>query len=90
MGWDMKIKLDIDATPQELRAFFGLPDLTAFHEEMIAHVRDKMIAGVDGYDPLSVMATFVPQGLQGLEAMQKMFWESMRQNLDVTAPKPKR
>lgn len=88
----MKIKLDIDATPQELRTFFGLPDLTAFHEEMIAHVRDKMVAGVEGYDPLTLMSNLLPQGMQGLEAMQKVFWESMRQNLDAAAnvTKPKR
>lgn len=81
----MNIKLDIDATPQELRTFFGLPDLEPFHREMIDHMRDKMLSGVDGYDPLTLMNAFLPQGMQGIEAMQKLFWESMKQNFDLAA-----
>lgn len=84
----MKIKIDVDATPQELRTFFGLPDLQPFHEEMINQLREKMLAGAEGYDPLTLLSSFMPKGVQGLEAMQKMFWESMRQNFDLGTGKP--
>lgn len=88
----MKIKVDIDATPQELRTFFGLPDVAPFHDEMMATLRDKMKAGVEGYDPLTLMNTMLPKGVQGVEAMQKLFWESLRQNFDIAtgAAKPKK
>jgi len=79
----MKISLDVDATPQELRTFFGLPDLQPFHEELVGLLREKMAAGVDGYDPLALMNSLMPQGVQSLEAMQRVFWEAMRQNLDL-------
>jgi hypothetical protein len=79
----MKIRLDIDATPQELRTFFGLPDLGPFHDEMIKQLQMNMAAGAEGYDPLTLMNTVLPQGMQGLEAMQKLFWESMRRNFDM-------
>jgi hypothetical protein len=29
----MKIKLDIDCTPEEMRAFFGLPDVKPMQEK---------------------------------------------------------
>ena len=84
----MKIKLDIDATPQELRAFFGLPDVAPFHDEMMRQLQEKMLAGVDGYDPLSLLGRFVPQGVQSLETMQKLFWEAMRSQLDAAGRPP--
>jgi hypothetical protein len=31
----MRIKFDIDATPQELRTFFGLPDVEGLQHELI-------------------------------------------------------
>lgn len=81
----MKIRLDVDATPQELRTFFGLPDLGPFHDEMIRQLQANMRAGAEGYDPLSLMNKVVPQGMQGLEAMQRLFWESMHRNFDLNA-----
>jgi len=31
----MKITLDIDCTPEELRSFFGLPDVRPMQEEQL-------------------------------------------------------
>lgn len=80
----MKIKVDVDATPQELRTFFGLPDVQPLHEEMIKHVRENMLSGVEGYDPLSLMSKFLPDGMKSVESMQKIFWEAFRKNMDMT------
>ena len=32
----MKITVDVDCTPQEARAFMGLPDVTPLNEHLIA------------------------------------------------------
>lgn len=85
----MKIKLDIEATPQELRTFFGLPDLTGLHEEMISQLSARMSAGTEGYDPLTLMSHLLPQGMQGLEAIQKQFFESLRQSFDAAGKSKK-
>ena len=79
----MKITVDIDATPQELRTFFGLPDLEPFHEELVRLLTERMSAGTEGYDPLALMSALLPQGAQSLEAIQKVFWETMRQGFDL-------
>ena len=73
----MKIKIDVNLTPEEARAFFGLPDLQPLQEEMLGKIREKMLAGVDGYDPLTVMQPFLPKNLQTMEAMQKAFWQAV-------------
>lgn len=77
----MKIKLDIDATPQELRIFFGLPDVTPLQNEILENLRERMVSGAEGYDPLTLLRPFLPEGLQSLETAQKKFWEAFSQSL---------
>jgi hypothetical protein len=72
----MKIKLDIDATPQELRTFFGLPDVEALQKEMMEQIRIKMLEGVEGFDPMSIMKPLMPEHLQSMTALQKSFWDT--------------
>lgn len=74
----MKIKFDIDVTPQELRTFFGLPDVEPLQQEMMARIRDNMLQGVAGFDPMSLMKPFLPANVQSLEGMQKAFWDAMK------------
>ena len=73
----MKINITMDVTPAELREFFGLPDVQALQEEMIEKVREQMKAGVEGFDPLSLMRPFIAPNLQGMEAMQRAFWNGV-------------
>ncbi len=72
----MKIHFDIDASPQELRHFFGLPDVQPIQEEMMAHLRDRMLAGIDGFDPMALLKPTLPAHLQSLEAMQRAYWKA--------------
>lgn len=72
----MKIRLDIDASPQELRTFFGLPDVEALQNQMIDHIRKQMEAGMAGFDPATLLKPFLPEHLRSLEALQKSFWAS--------------
>lgn len=73
----MKIKIDIEATPQELRNFFGLPDLTPLQDEMLSIIRRNMSAGVEGFDPISIMKPFLPENMQALSTLQKTLWQAM-------------
>ena len=73
----MNIKFDVDATPEELRRFFGLPDVHPLQQEMLEKVREKMMAGIDGFDPATLMKPFLPEHLQSLEALQRQFWQGL-------------
>ena len=73
----MKIKVDIDATPQELRSFFGLPNIEPLQDEMLELIRRNMSAGVEGFDPMSVMKPFLPDHMQNLTSLQKTLWQNM-------------
>ena len=74
----MKINISIDATPDELRRFFGLPDLGPLQDEALAMIRDRMNQGVEGYDAMSLMRQFAGAGYPGWEAFQKAFWDGLK------------
>ena len=75
----MKIKIDIDCTPDEARSFLGLPDVKPMQETLIAQLQERMTANLAAMDPETMMKTWMPIGLQGIEQMQKAFWSQMSQ-----------
>ena len=73
----MKISIDVDCTPDEMRRFFGLPDVTPMQERLMAEMEKKMMENLAAMDPESMMKTWMPFGMEGLEKMQKAFWSQM-------------
>ncbi len=75
----MKVKIEIDCTPEEARAFCGMPDLTAAHAAMAKGLEDRIADAVGSIDAETLMKTWLPGGLKGFEAMQQAFWEGFGQ-----------
>ena len=73
----MKIEISMKATPAELREFLGLPEVQSLQAEMIEKIREQMQAGVEGFDPASIMRPFIAPNLQSMEAMQRAFWDGL-------------
>jgi hypothetical protein len=73
----MKISIDVECTPGEAREFLGLPDVIPLQQEMLAEIQRRLAAGLDAMDPDTLMKTWLPLGLQGLEQVQKTFWSQM-------------
>lgn len=73
----MKFKIEIDCTPEEARGLLGMPDLSAFQGAMSDGLKAKAKEAVAGLDPEALMKMWMPAGSQGLEAMQKAFWEGL-------------
>jgi hypothetical protein len=73
----VKIKLDIDCTPEELRGFFGLPDVKPMQEQLLKEVEERLRAGLKALDPATMLQTWLPAGLKGFEQLQEMFLQQM-------------
>ena len=73
----MKVTINIDCTPEEARTFFGLPDLRPMQESMMAEVQKRMEQTIKSMDPETMLKTWLPASLEGLEQLQKMFWGQM-------------
>jgi hypothetical protein len=73
----MKLKFDIDCTPEELRGFFGLPEVKPMQDRLMVELEDKMRANLKALDPETVLKTWLPAGLKGFEQLQEMFFAQM-------------
>jgi hypothetical protein len=72
---DMKIKIDIDCTPAEARAFLGLPDVAPLQAEMMTAMQERLMTALASMDPETLVKMWLPGGTQTVEQMQKAFWE---------------
>ena len=70
----MKIKIDIDCSPEEARAFLGLPDVAPMQAAIVKDMEERMRQALAAMDPEALMRTWMPIGVQGMEQAQKMFW----------------
>lgn len=74
----MKAEFNLEGEPEELRRFFGMPDVTKLQEEILTQIRSKMLSGADGFDPLTLMKPFFSlDNLRTWQDMQKSFWQNM-------------
>ncbi len=78
----MKIRIDIDCTPDEARSFMGLPDVASVQNVVMDHVKAQVVDNLKAMDPESLMKTWVPQGLKGIEELQKAFWGQVVKSTD--------
>jgi hypothetical protein len=70
----MKITIDVDCTPEEARQFLGLPDVKPMQDAMMREIQERMMASLQATDAETLLKTWLPAQLQGLEQMQKFFW----------------
>ena len=84
----MKINVEFDLTPEELRQALGLPNIEAFQQDLLDRIHRQMESGVEGYDPMSLMQPFLQQpalqqglsqGLASFGNYQKMMMDMLTQ-----------
>jgi hypothetical protein len=73
----MKISLDIDCTPDELRGFLGMPEIKPMQEQLLKEVEERMRANLKALDAETLLKTWLPAGLKGFEQLQEMFKSQM-------------
>jgi hypothetical protein len=79
----MKVTVDVDITPEEMRKLFGLPDVEAFQRQLMDDIRERMNAGVEGYDPLKLFQPYMAGTLASWDYFQKLMT-----NLPASGSKP--
>lgn len=83
----MKISFDIDCTPEEARAFFGLPDLGPLHDVYLDRMKAAMTEGINPADWEKMMRAWTPGIAGGFEQWQKLFMAGMSSAGIGTPPK---
>lgn len=84
----MKIKVDIDLTPEEARTMLGLPDMKPMQESVMSRLEEKMLESLDEMSqPDYLFKRFFPIGIQGMEDFQRMTAEVMSKAMDSGSKK---
>jgi hypothetical protein len=81
----MKVNIEIDCTPEEARAFMGLPDVTPLHVIYLEQMQKLMENGITAKDVEKLMANWLPDAAMGFEQFQKAIWGAMS---SMTGSKP--
>jgi hypothetical protein len=68
----MKINVEVDCTPEELRQSFGLPDLRPMQEAVLKAMQQQMVDAVARTSPEALMRNWMPLFPQSPEQMQQM------------------
>lgn len=75
----MKITVNVDCTPSEARAFFGLPDVGPVNELIVAAMMERTKESIHTLsDPKLFWERAMSAGGLGMEAMQKLFAAAMQ------------
>lgn len=69
----MRLTINVDMTPEEARAFFGMPDVAPLNKMVIDEMTRRAKDNIDTLaDPERFMAQMVAMGGKGLEGFQQL------------------
>ncbi len=73
----MKIRIEVDCTPQEARAFIGLPDVEPLQKKIMSEMEERMKRAMNAGDMETLFKAWMPggaaAGARGFEDMGEMF-----------------
>ncbi len=70
----MKVTIEVDCTPEEVRRMMGLPDLTPIHDHYLARMQEAMEKGTVGPEMLSAMLrSWGPATDAGMDMWRQLF-----------------
>jgi hypothetical protein len=84
----MKVTVNVDCTPEEARAFMGLPDVRPLQTMIMEETQRRMKAALDAMSPEQLLKMWAPGTNEGFERMQKMFWDQMSAAMRMTGAMP--
>lgn len=69
----MKVTVEIDCSPEEARAFLGLPDVKPMQEAVLGKMERQMLDTVEAVSPDMLMRTWMGALPAGAEQMREAF-----------------
>ena len=67
----MKVKIEIDCTPQEARTFLGQPDVEALNDWMVEQMKARMGESLERMRPEELMKDWMAFGGQAADQFRK-------------------
>ncbi len=73
----MKVNFQIECTPEEARAFFGLPDLSPIHDAYVDKMKSMMSDGIAPADFEKMTRSWMPGVADGFDQWRQMMLAAM-------------
>lgn len=74
----MKITINLDVSPQEARAFFGMPDVEPMNKMIMKEMENRAKDSIDTLaDPERLVAAWINMGGKGVEGLQALMGAAM-------------
>lgn len=74
----MKFKVEAECTPEEARAFLGLPDVTPLNDRLVAEMQARMEANITAMQPEELMKSWTAFGLQAQDQFRQMMQAAVK------------
>ncbi|MCP2680045.1 DUF6489 family protein [Maricaulaceae bacterium NA33B04] len=74
----MKVNIEIECTPEEARAFMGLPDVTSLNNQMVEEMSKRMVANVGAMEPEALMKNWMSVGGEWQKQMMDMMKQASK------------
>ena len=58
----MKVNIEIECTPEEARAFMGLPDVSILNKQLVDEMAKRMTGNMDSMEPEALMKNWMTLG----------------------------
>lgn len=68
----MKVQIEVDCTPEEMRRLIGLPDLSEVHQAYLDQMKDVMAKGLTPDAVDTMMRNWMPGGAAGMDFMRDL------------------
>ena len=68
----MKVTVEVDCTPEEARAFLGLPDVAPLNERLVQEMTARAEANMAALQPDELMKSWMAWGGQAQEQFRKL------------------
>ena len=68
----MKVTIEVDCTPQEARAFMGLPDVAPLNEHLVGEMQKRLSANINMLAPDELMKNWMAFGAGAQEQFRNL------------------
>ena len=68
----MKVTVEVDCSPSEARAFFGLPDVTGLNDHLVGEMTKRVDANINMLQPEELLKNWMSFGGQAQEHFMRL------------------
>lgn len=82
----MKVRIEAECSPEEARAFLGLPDVAPFNDQLVGEMTRRMQANLSSLQPEEVWKSWMMWGGQAQEQFRTLVATATRAAAGGAAP----